>query len=598
MTQPLAPRDLEATILLWISRLPLALPEDLARLNGADDDAVGRAIEALHRHGWLERFKVPSLDHGKTLEVLALQPNAIPAFAQTFGLDQFEVHQDWPVDRRDLFDRIASFEVTDSVNRFLANLTRACREDGVDVVDLHALPRGRRNTADWPPMMDAYGCLYRTRAHPFFVAFDRRAAPARHRSARVSAWYEAREHDEWPTILIVSSSEEEHEQWERAIRISAYRRGLDPLEVAFTTVKDAFGDRPTGDCWFSLGEEYARSLIGVLRPVATWPVQMPAPPRLDLLDRGVSTMGQTLAEWAGAQLASTRASARERVAVLRLTLSGRQLAVLTFLAHHPYLTADDLGQLLHKEEREISAWLADLEGSSLVGALAHESSGHRGKPRVTRHWFLAHAGLEVLAASNGVPALRYAEHGGLAVETSQTGRGGNRLRNLRRNFQHTLGVNAVVVSLVRTAPEGHRLELWLSEFEATRRFEYRDRQYWIRPDGAGNYHSGEQRHRFLLEYDRGTMRRRDYRRKLAGIATFFKSGLARSAYGDNLTVLVVSEIEQGERRFAEAFLEAQWRWQTEVPVLFTTRARISRDPRGLLGPIWRTPTDEQRRNWF
>lgn len=226
----------------------------------------------------------------------------------------------------------------------------------------------------------------------------------------------------------------------------------------------------------------------------------------------------------------------------------------------------------------------------------------RRQPLPPQRYFLTHAGLELLAVAEGVPPLRYAEHAGLAVETSAKGRGGNRLRNLRRNFAHTAGTNDVFVRLAREAARvGHPAPSWWSESQASRQFEYRDRKYWIRPDGAGCYHfdpSGTDRRYFLLEYDRGTMRRRDYRRKLAGIATFFKSGLARSAYGDNLSVLVVSETDQGERRFAEAFVEAQGRWQTDVPALFTTRARISRDPRGLLGPIWRKPLEEQRRNWF
>jgi len=599
MTQPLTPRELEAEILLWIARLPLALPEDLRRLTGADDDAVGRATEALHRHGWLDRFKLHSLDHGKTLEVPALHSDAIPAFAWTFGLDGVEVRDDWPVDRRDLLDRIASFEVTDSVNRFLANVASDCRRDRVQVVDLRALPQGRRNSAGWPPMMDAYGCLRAVWERPFFVALDRQAVPARHRSARVSAWYEARQHDDWPTILIVTASESEQEQWERAIRTSAYRRGLDPLEVAFTTTKDAFGDRPTDDCWFPSGEDYATSLVDVLRPVRTWPIELPTSPRLDLIDRGVGSHAQTFDEWAWTQTTGTRGSLRERVAALRLTLGARHWRVLIQLARHPYLTARDLVDTTVDEDATVASALTDLVDRELIAALTSERPTHRGRVQIVHRYFVTHAGIELLAAAEGVPTLRYAEHSALAAETSAKGRGGNRLRNLRRNFEHTLGTNAVFVRLARDASQaGHLLPYWWSESEATHRFEYRDRQYWVRPDGAGTYFLGEERHRFLLEYDRGTMRRRDYQRKLTGIAAFFKSGDARAMYGKRLTALVVSETDQGERRFAEAVMEAEQRRHVDLPVLLTTRAHISRDLRGLLGPIWRTPDDPRRRAWL
>src|SRR5690606_10141998 len=144
-----------------------------------------------------------------------------------------------------------------------------------------------------------------------------------------------------------------------------------------------------------------------------------------------------------------------------------------------------------------------------------------------RHYFVTHAGLCLLAAIEGVPALRYAEHAGLAVETSATGRGGNRLRDLRRNFEHTLGTNAVFSRLCRDAARaGHPRPAWWRESGRPARSAPCHRRYWLRPDGAGICYLGEEQKYFLLAYDRGTMRRRAYRRKLAGIAAYFASGLA------------------------------------------------------------------------
>lgn len=216
-----------------------------------------------------------------------------------------------------------------------------------------------------------------------------------------------------------------------------------------------------------------------------------------------------------------------------------------------------------------------------------------------RRYFLTYAGLQLLAAGEGVPSVRYAEHSGVAVETSAKGRGGNRLRNLRRNFAHTLGVNAVFVRLSLDAQRaGHRRPYWWSESEATKQFEHRDRKYWIRPDSAGCYYLGEERRYFLLEYDRGTMRRRDYMRKLRGLAAYFVSGTATAQYGDGLTVLVVSETDDGERRFAQAVLAAEAEWKVSLPVLLTTRARIDGDRLGLLGPVWRTAAEQRRQTWL
>ncbi|MGE3961771.1 MAG: replication-relaxation family protein [Dehalococcoidia bacterium] len=221
------------------------------------------------------------------------------------------------------------------------------------------------------------------------------------------------------------------------------------------------------------------------------------------------------------------------------------------------------------------------------------------QPPAAQYRFLTHRGLEVLAAAEGVPPLRYAEHAGLAVETSAKGRGGNRLRNLRRNFAHTLGVNHVFISLTRTARRcGHHAPYWWSESEATTPFDLDGDRYWIRPDGSGCYYLGEERRHFLLEYDRGTMRRRDYMRKLRGLAAYFLSEKAEREYGAGLVVLVVSETDHGERRFAEAVRLAETFWDVSLPVLLTTRERMDGRWLGMLGPIWRTPTEERRRNWL
>lgn len=212
-------------------------------------------------------------------------------------------------------------------------------------------------------------------------------------------------------------------------------------------------------------------------------------------------------------------------------------------------------------------------------------------------YLVTHRGLRVLAAARKIPPLRYAEHGGLAVETSAKGRGGNRLRNLRRNFEHTLGINACMARLAADAARaGHQQPYWWSEAEATRRFRHDGGTYWIRPDAAGLYYLGDQPRPFLLEYDRGTMRRRDYMRKLRGLVAFFASETAEDVYGSDLTVLVVSESSQGEQRFGSAIADAVYEEGILFPALLTTVARIDR--RGMLGPIWWEPGERSLRTWL
>src|SRR5690606_21437416 len=49
-------RELEAETLLWIARLPLLRLEALSALTGASAEEVRRAVDALRRHGWVERL--------------------------------------------------------------------------------------------------------------------------------------------------------------------------------------------------------------------------------------------------------------------------------------------------------------------------------------------------------------------------------------------------------------------------------------------------------------------------------------------------------------------------------------------------------------
>lgn len=218
-------------------------------------------------------------------------------------------------------------------------------------------------------------------------------------------------------------------------------------------------------------------------------------------------------------------------------------------------------------------------------------------------YFCTHAGMRTLADAERIPPLRLAEYGVFAAETSARGRGGSRLRSLRRNLEHTIGVNVFFARLTADAHRlGHAMPHWWSEAEATQRFRHHDdRTYWVRPDAAGLYYLGEQRVPFMLEYDRGTMRRRDYLRKLAGITAYFEGAHYQAFFGARPAVLVVAELEAGEERFLDVVRSASQRSGVEFPVLFTTRWRLERNPRnldGTLGPIWRGLNSAKRIPWL
>jgi hypothetical protein len=111
-----------------------------------------------------------------------------------------------------------------------------------------------------------------------------------------------------------------------------------------------------------------------------------------------------------------------------------------------------------------------------------------------------------------------------------------------------------------------------------------------RPDGYGCYRRGEARYGFLLEYDRGTERAREYAAKLEAYYRYRDGGAAGRDYIGFPTVLVVSTCAVAEVRFAhQAYLAWERRGGRPLPILFTTTQLIHEHPQGILGPIWRMP---------
>lgn len=117
---------------------------------------------------------------------------------------------------------------------------------------------------------------------------------------------------------------------------------------------------------------------------------------------------------------------------------------------------------------------------------------------------------------------------------------------------------------------GHRPPGWWSEAEATHRFRFDGATRWIRPDAAGVYYLGQEERPFLLEYDRGTMRRRDYMRKLVGLVAFFEAELDEEFYGAGLTLLVspsrrAVSSDSGRRSAPPSIAPASWSRRCSPP---------------------------------
>jgi hypothetical protein len=163
-----------------------------------------------------------------------------------------------------------------------------------------------------------------------------------------------------------------------------------------------------------------------------------------------------------------------------------------------------------------------------------------------------------------------------------------------------LGVDELFVSLYgiarRLAAVGRddaMLE-WQNATACTRRY--------LRPDGYGLYLRNGRRFGFFLEYDRGTMNRRDYCNKLTAYYDYATSRRFERDYHGYPTLLIVTTSNSVEERIARVAREAAVGRGVSLPLLLTCRWRIHEPSNadGLLGPIWREPDFDfgNRRRWI
>lgn len=116
-----------------------------------------------------------------------------------------------------------------------------------------------------------------------------------------------------------------------------------------------------------------------------------------------------------------------------------------------------------------------------------------------------------------------------------------------------------------------------------RRYRVGEHWYNLRPDARAEYRIGQQRLRFWLEWDRGTMNVRDLSIKFASYAHFIAS---REWEREDASVprlfCVAPDIAQEKRiqRVTDAKLE-----QTPGLVMYTT-TEVLLNEHGLLAPIW------------
>jgi hypothetical protein len=266
---------------------------------------------------------------------------------------------------------------------------------------------------------------------------------------------------------------------------------------------------------------------------------------------------------------------------------GQSDELFALLARHPLLTRQQLATLLGTSSARTARLVGQLKNRGWVRALA-VADLPRDLDGLASHRLRSMALVELTPGGRREAARRLLLDGPVAVRHhGLIGKAGSRGR-LLRHLAHTLGVNAVFVTIVLAARRvtqaggDDALEEWRSAAACARgRF---------RPDGYGCYRRGGSRFGFFLEYDRGTERAGEYAAKLAAYCRYRESSQLTRDYDGFPLLLVVTISDVAEARFAhQAYLARQYRTATPLVVFLTTTERIQTHAEGILGPIWCTP---------
>ncbi len=597
--------------LQWLARLPLLGDEELALLLGVHEIDAAKARRTLDQLGWIE-WVIAGSTEIRPRRLSFVRAEAIPDLAKLLERPREDLERNLPLRSGDLLQRVVAMEVAVGINRLFADLAVNPGVDAaIELADARALPSGTRSRdCWWPQAVDAYGCLRAGRLHaPFFVAWDRSGAPATHRRTRISAWWQfARSKSVWstggpPPIVVVCAGEREREQWASEIERRVERDGHPPLSVVLGTVADVVTAGAGAEIWRPIGTSRPATLVERLEWGAEPSLDLVLPPlsgaaeRLPSVDRSQPRLRQRAGRNSNASV-DTR-NERERLAALTLATDADEKLLTEWVGRHPLLEPVELAALINQRVETTQRRIEWLVRCGAVEVVNRRASGEESS---RQRLVLTDFGLRWLAARDVVPPGRYAKHGIVAATDAEGATSGTRLEGFIRHFDHSVGLNRVFVRLAEDARQGgdHLIE-WRNEAESTRRFRDDDRSYWIRPDGGGSLWSGEARHDFLVEYDRGTIDAAAYRSKLVGYHRYFATRQFETDLIDPPTVLVVAVDDRAEEHAARAVRATEREFGARLPLLLTSEWRYGRDDRnraGLLGPIWRTAdSNEPRRLW-
>lgn len=619
-------------ILGWLLCYPWQSAHDLALALGRDASVIAAHLHELAARGLIEPLAPAWLDG----RVWSLTGAGIRLLGQEVGSDPLQFAKTWRVDRAASERLITHLFSIVSVERFVLDL---CSHAPTGLAPLDV---GRRPVVRWhwlrgwqhrfahgqqtiPVQADAVVVWLREpRGRSGSIILSGQAAPdqpargmwqcafilcerdlddrasLRLRLARLLQYRESAErwatYQQFPPILVLLKHPFHAERWRRELLALAQAQRAAPLAgaLAALSVESGHVTDPWRLSWENLADGSPERLSDVLTPVprAAWPdgvrdhIAATRAVMLPLATRRMSKIPTTQLLPPHRSFASSEPRTEtHRLPSLSMQLGRRHLAALTLLAQHPLLSTGDIAALMNIKDDSAAHYLRELWQRDCV--CSWQMSDNE-----TPRWWLSDGGLRLIAAIQDFPIQR------LGSAEKQAGRSGKTMRPLLipralppllRYPLHTAGVYSFIATLHRAADAREvTLTWWETGAACERSYPWHSIRHNLRPDAEFalvQQDTAKIRHRrYWLEYDRGTMRRRDLEAKMRTYAEYVRS---REWVKDGLASLprllfVVPDTGQ-EQRVSEAARTSL----ADLPlrILVTTAGHIaSADP---LAPIWR-----------
>ena len=379
-----------------------------------------------------------------------------------------------------------------------------------------------------------------------------------------------------PLLLIATTDRERMRAWKRLL--DEVGRALREVPLVARIVRWSDLSRGLTDLPVQPNEQTRGNLVRSIRLPPLRPRRPASPiPRL-----------------AGDELATPARSTAESLGPAALVVTPTDYRLLEVIGFHPYLTANQLSDVLGSGTAPVRRRLNRLLE---LGLIRHPGTDEIGEDASEELVELTARGLHVMAARLGLSLARAVRELGLVGGGPDAPIGSR--RRLLSTLAHTRGANDIFVRLYRQARAraavgcDEAMVEWQNAAACSRRH--------LRPDGYGVYRCGSRYDGFFLEYDRGTMNARDYFKKFRAYYRYGVTGRFERDYNSYPTVLVVTLDNAAEERIARVARATAVGQPGELPVLLTCQWRIDdvTNSDGLLNPIWREPNSDfdNRRHW-